>query len=244
MKVLTYTKSLTALGFLLVTGIAGASTLTYTQTVTVAPAPTDISNGPAIFNLFGSGIAGLPAGATLTGVTLSETITETLSALTLTNNNTGTATARYTASANFDAGDTANASDGSSLDNALAANSGNNAVNIFTSGTKTFSAGQTISSFSGVPATLSESTGSIAGTTSSYVGSGSFALNFTTLSGFTVQGGGNNVQANQTTVAAMTATVVYTYTTPSGTPEPSTFVLLGGALVALGSLRSRRKKVA
>jgi len=239
MKFLTYTKSLTALGFLLVGGIASASTLTYTQTLSYSPGPTDIVNGPVTFNLFGS--IGAPLGATLTGVTLSETINETLSSLSLTNNNTGTATARYTASANFDAGDSANGSDGASLDNALAANSSNSAVQIYFSGTKTFSAGQTISSFSGLPATLSETTGVIAGTTSSYAGSGTFNLNFSTSSAFTIQGGGNNVASNQTTTAAMTATVVYSYSVPSGTPEPSTFVLLGGALVALGSLRNRKK---
>jgi len=192
--------------------------------------------------MFGS-IGGGATGGTLTGVTLSENLTETLNTLTLTNTSSTTQTARYVASTNFDAGDTANATDGTALDNALPNDSNDSAATILNTGVLSFSANQvyTSSSFP-LPKTLTEATGTITGTTASYAGTGNFDLQYSTESGFTVIGGGNNISNSQATVTAGTATVVYTYTTaPTGTPEPGTFVLLGGALLALGSLRTRKK---
>jgi hypothetical protein len=244
MNFFTYSKSLVAVGFLAVSGIASASTLTFTQIVAIPSSPTDVNESvsQSTFNLFGS--IGAPAGSTLTGVSISETITETLNTLTLTNSSSTSQTAKYTGSALFDTTDSANGTDGTSLDNGLA-NSGNNNPPpgglIYFTGTLSFSANQvyTSSSFP-LPKVLTETT-STTGTTASYTGSGTFAIEYLTESSFTITGGGNNVQNSQGTTSAATATVVYSYTVPSGTPEPSTFVLLGGALVALGSLRNRKK---
>jgi len=240
MKFFTYTKSLAAVGFLAVSGLASASTLTYTQIVTIPAASTDITSAPALLNLFGS--IGAPGGSVLTGVSLSMTITETLTSLTLTNSTTVTQNARYTDSANFDAGDSANATDATTLDDNLNNSEiqGDPAGTVYKSSLLNFTANQTYTSSAfPLPAILTETT-SATGTTASYTGAGTFNLNFSTFSGYGFVGS-NNINSTQSTVAAATASVTYTYNTPSGTPEPSTFVLLGGALVALGSLRNRKK---
>lgn len=241
MKFMTVSKALAALGFLVVGGIASASTITFTQTDTILSAPTDVNDASAVFNDFGS--IGAPVNATLTGVTLEFLITETLNSLNLTDGNPTTAeTAHYTASANFDAGDTASATDGTNLDDALAnsLNNGDDPAPIFKSGSVSLNPLQSDSSFA-LPAILTEDTGQVAGTTSAYLGTGTFDLNYSTLSSFTIAGGGDNVSASQVTVTGATATVIYTYTTPSAVPEPASFLLLGGGLIAIGSLRRRKK---
>ena len=215
----------------------------FTQTVTIPSQQTDVSfaNTPALFNLFGS--IGAPAGSTLQSVTLLFTITETLNSLTLTNNDTKSETARYTAQAVFDAGDSQSAADATALDNALANNNANfPGATVYSSPSVTLSAGQSISTFSALPKTLTETTGSVLGTTSAYTGAGTFDLMYLTNSSFTITGGGNNVAATQATVTGAVATVIYDYSPPSATPEPATTFLVGGGLIAL-SLVGRRRLV-
>jgi hypothetical protein len=222
------------------------------QTVTIPSANTDINQAPALFNLFGSTAPGI-AGDTLTGVTLEYVITETLDSLTLTNNTTTLETAKYTASAQFDCGttnapggtgcDTVNATDGTALDAAINNDNAIGPVTLYNGATLTFTANQSYTTpfFTTLPKTLTEDTGAVLGTTVSYMPSGTFDLDYSTFSGFTVFGGGNNVLNSQDTKSAATAYVLYSYTVPSGVPEPASMFLLGSALIGLGFMRKRAK---
>jgi PEP-CTERM motif len=80
------------------------------------------------------------------------------------------------------------------------------------------------------------------GAYSSPLGAGTFNIvadTETALSGCTVTGGQGGCQ--QATVDSFTASVTYTYSTPSSTPEPTTLFLMGSALVGVGLLRKRIK---
>jgi len=70
----------------------------------------------------------------------------------------------------------------------------------------------------------------------------SFNLTGSTLTLTTFSGGGGNIGFNITTLASFEAEIDYTYTIPSGTPEPTTMALMGGALLGLGLLGKRFKK--
>ncbi len=82
----------------------------------------------------------------------------------------------------------------------------------------------------------------VGGDLANYTGAGTFTLGGSTKTGETFIGGGGNVQAVVDTQAEFSAEIDYTYTTPSGTPEPTTMALMGGALLGLGFLRKRFKK--
>jgi hypothetical protein len=53
---------------------------------------------------------------------------------------------------------------------------------------------------------------------------------------------GGNGSAGQVTDDSLTASVTYTYSIPTGTPEPASFALIGFALVGFGVARQRFKK--
>jgi len=72
-----------------------------------------------------------------------------------------------------------------------------------------------------------------------YIGAGTFSLSGNTLSGNLVTGGGS-VSATIISTGYLQAEVDYTYTPTSGTPEPGTMVLLGGALLGLGLIGKKR----
>ncbi len=77
------------------------------------------------------------------------------------------------------------------------------------------------------------------GDLANYVGLGSFTLGGSTKSFTSFSGGGNNVTDNINTTAQFSAEIDYTYTVPSGTPEPVTLALMGGGLLGLGFLGKR-----
>jgi hypothetical protein len=223
--------------------VSSASASIITQTVSIGTQPTDVSGSTALFNFFAS--AGAPGGSVLNSVTLEIVINETLTALTLHNTSNATATFNYADQANFDAGDSANATDGNNLDIALgnSFNQGDPAANIYATHAS-LAGGASCSppcgsNLNGLPQTLTEDTGIIAGNTGSYTGSGTFNLNYSTISGFSVTGS-NNVQVAQTNVTNAVATVIYNYSTPSGVPEPATLAIFGSGLLGL-SLIGRKK---
>jgi len=75
-----------------------------------------------------------------------------------------------------------------------------------------------------------------------YIGPGTFTLTGATKTLTTFSGGGGNISFNINTAATFEAEIDYTYTVPSGTPEPTTMALMGGALLGLGLLGKRFKK--
>jgi hypothetical protein len=83
------------------------------------------------------------------------------------------------------------------------------------------------------------STDTTAGTFGAYEGAGTFSINDRTTTNLVSNFNGGNGTVSQVTKATGTATVVYNYTVPSATPEPTTMVLFGSALVGLGFIRKR-----
>jgi hypothetical protein len=76
-----------------------------------------------------------------------------------------------------------------------------------------------------------------------YEGTGFFTLSGTTLGGTTFSTTGtNNEQLTLNASTDYTVEVDYNYTVASGTPEPATMALMGGALIGLGLLGKRFKK--
>jgi hypothetical protein len=111
----------------------------------------------------------------------------------------------------------------------------------FTTGSQTLgpSGTQTFSSLSG------SGTATITNTTNfaPYIGGGTFTIPVSTLSGFSVIGGGGNFAGSQSTKATANALVTYTYDQSSTAPEPGTAVLTGGAALLILGLASRRRLV-
>jgi hypothetical protein len=82
----------------------------------------------------------------------------------------------------------------------------------------------------------------VGGDLTNYIGAGTFNLTGQTKATTSFSGGGNNIAFNVNTIATFEAEIDYTYTLPSGTPEPTTMALMGGALLGLGLLGKRFKK--
>jgi len=75
-----------------------------------------------------------------------------------------------------------------------------------------------------------------------YTGIGTFNLTGGTKALDTFSGGGNNQQLAIASTASFEAEIDYTYSINSGTPEPATMALMGGALLGLGLIGKRFKK--
>ncbi len=95
-----------------------------------------------------------------------------------------------------------------------------------------------LSSYSGSAATGNPSNPIVI---ANFIGAGNISLLFDASNNSTVIGGSNNSSSSGT--ASGSLQVIYDYSVPTnGTPEPTTMVLFGTALVGLGTLRKFRKK--
>jgi hypothetical protein len=153
-----------------------------------------------------------------------------MGSITLTNNSTALQTGSGATSSQFSAG--------SLIGFALA---GPLFTTTFTTGSQTLepSATQTFSSLSGSGTAMITNTTNFA----PYIGSGTFTIPVSTLSQFSVVGGGGNFAGSQSTEATANALVTYTYDQISTTPEPGTAVLTGGAALLILGLVLRRRLV-
>jgi hypothetical protein len=80
-----------------------------------------------------------------------------------------------------------------------------------------------------------------------FVGVGDFSVTCVSQSGIAISGGGGNVAADQSTMAACGATIAYDYTPgqpPLRTPEPGVLALLGACVVGTVAARTRVGKTA
>jgi hypothetical protein len=72
-----------------------------------------------------------------------------------------------------------------------------------------------------------------------YAGTGDYDLSYDTTGEQTASGSTSNLVTTVRGTSSDTLTVVYNYTLSSGTPEPTTMALFGGALIGIGLLRKR-----
>lgn len=192
---------------------ASAATISYT--VSTGPSPTELNTALNVpqFNLLGQ---------TLQSVqwTLSGTVSGTV---TLTNNSGTSQTLSATSSSQFTGTDTV--STGQVVFTAQ-----------WTTGSVTIPAGQT-QSFTGSGS--NSQTSAVFGALAGYIGAGTWSETLTTLSGLSLLGGGGQIANTQALLASGILTVTYTYS--DVVPEPATFFLSGGALIAVASILRRRK---
>jgi len=75
-----------------------------------------------------------------------------------------------------------------------------------------------------------------------YNTTGDFDLSYDTFGLFSETGGASNLNTTVRSSTNDAITVVYNYTISSGTPEPTTMALMGGALIGLGLFGKKRFK--
>jgi hypothetical protein len=230
---------------LMVSGLASANSILVTCS-TAGPGQTEL--GAATPGTITCAGAGLGAGFTVSSalITVDGAILNqegSVSTVTLTNSDTQAETASGTTNSQFsETGLSSNFgwSGSETAGNLFMVNAATGSVSLGAKGTGT--ASETIDVSGTGSATGTDTNGEIQTWADDSAAATAFTFTAHTLSGLTVLGGGGNVGGADTTYADATATVLYTYSVVSSTPEPTTMTLLGGALFGLGLLGKRLRK--
>jgi hypothetical protein len=222
--------SVPLLAALLVSGLArmaNADTITVTNTI-----PTFVTDDTqtALLPFFESA-PGFVAGDVLTGVQIEFDATETMTALSITNNAAHPQGFKFTASGEVDP---AGSAPGAGSISPVIMNTFGPTVFVL--------AGHGTVSPIPPPVSTDFNTGLFSVPFSPYDTTGTFSLGFTTLNSTTFTGGGGNLVATQTTNALGTIEAIYTFTPPTTgkVPEPGSIFLLGTGLLFAGSLLRKR----
>jgi len=213
-------------GFALVAmtcGLASADTIITTDATVVGPSLTDFD-----WTLLFPATAA-PAGMNLVSVTLEVDATISDPTLTLVNNATTPQTFTFNATTDVDVN--TNSVDGTLVGDSLGPSTVLNVHTTLAGGASNAYGPLTLTETAG-PAAVSNLAGYLAGLT----------LTGDTMSGTSFVGGGGNIMAIQVQDATINGEIVFDFASPVTTPEPTTMVLFGSALVGLGLLRRRTSR--
>ena len=223
---------------LIFVSVSAANTISYTSTF--GPSTTDFSH---VFSLSDFN----PALGTLTGVQLELDANENISSLALSNLGNVTET-NFTALATSNIKgitNTANAADAISAFTLVEFDSSVNfpgGMSLGPAGSGNCPLDTPSASCANVnfdPPAVADSKIKNSASVAGYIGAGSFNITGATTAFSSFSGGGGNISLAQNTNATLTAKVTYTYTPPSGVPEPATMLLMGSALLGVALFRKR-----
>jgi hypothetical protein len=219
---------------------------TITQTGTFGsptPVATDVafSQTADTFDFFQSA-PGYVAGDILNSVTVEVVINQTITSLSITNNDPhNSQNFTYSTSGTYQVGGTD--PDAAAINNAYFDFHGSpSPISLYNSGSLTLGSQQTDTNFPTPIVTVTDTGAQTSANPSAYNTTGTFTLAYDTLTGTTFNGGGGNLTATQATVTNGTYKIIYNYTAPSSTPEPATMTLFGSALLGIGFFARKRFK--